>query len=312
MTQNMGLKTALAAGFIAVFSGNASAAVITNNASASGAAPGDPACSGGPGSGTSVVGAPATATYTASAPGCNVAGSATADGGYVSVVSRANSVPNSTGRLSKGTARASAGFAATNLFFTPDEGFTEAILSDIYGDTIEITMFATFSGSTSANVEENTFVTSNAGAVLEATVRFGTGQWSNIVSSGSISDAGPLTDFDSLSTSISIAQTVAWGAGSTVQMSVGSRASTSNIATNQSASAVANASNTLSFNTDGPAFALPMGFTVHAPELNIFDNQWIDPRLPDAPPQISAPGTVYLLLTGGLALSVLRRRERRL
>jgi hypothetical protein len=91
-------------------------------------------------------------------------------------------------------------------------------------------------------------------------------------------------------------------------MSIGSRASTSNIATNQSASAVANASNTLSFNTNGPAFAVPFGFTVHAPELSIFDNRWIDPRLLIVdPPQIPAPGTLYLLLTGGVLLHFLRR-----
>lgn len=71
------------------------------------------------------------------------------------------------------------------------------------------------------------------------------------------------------------------------------------------ASATFNSFNSLGFSTDGPAFILPEGYTVNAPELGIIDNRWIDPRATvDPPPSpVPLPAGLPLLLAGigGLA-----------
>lgn len=62
------------------------------------------------------------------------------------------------------------------------------------------------------------------------------------------------------------------------------------------------AMNTLEFSTTGPAFlGLPEGWTVFAPDFNIYDNQYIPVTSP-----IPLPGSLALALTGGAALAGLR------
>lgn len=63
-----------------------------------------------------------------------------------------------------------------------------------------------------------------------------------------------------------------------------------------------NSYSSLSFNPDGPAFFVPEGFTVNAPSLGIFDNQWIDPRVAaPVPSPVPLPAGGLLLLSGLLA-----------
>jgi hypothetical protein len=77
--------------------------------------------------------------------------------------------------------------------------------------------------------------------------------------------------------------------------------------------AVADASNSLKFVEGEPAFlGLPAGYTIFAPDFNIADNRWTDPRKPvGTPAPIPLPAGLPLLLSGLLALGVLRRRNRR-
>lgn len=292
--------------------GSACAATVVSSAFAGGAAPGDPACGSSPSSGQSSVPGTAAAEYASSAPGCNAVSSGTAGEGYVSAISVAGGSGNG-GRLSYATSRASASFNGFELMFTPDEGYTDAILSAIYGSTIEITLYASFSGDTNADTEANTFYTTSSSGTIEANVRFGSAQWRKVVSSAAVSDSGPITDSDTLAESISLSQVVDWGQGSSVTMSIGTRASVASAHSGSPAGAVANGSNTLSFNTNGPAFLLPEGFTVNAPELSIFNNVWVDPRIPPptgepGPAAVPLPAGFPLLVCALGALGYLRRR----
>jgi hypothetical protein len=76
---------------------------------------------------------------------------------------------------------------------------------------------------------------------------------------------------------------------------------------------LADASNSLKFVEGEPAFlGLPAGYTIFAPDFNIADNRWTDPRKPvGTPAPIPLPAGLPLLLSGLLALGVLRRRNRR-
>ena len=78
--------------------------------------------------------------------------------------------------------------------------------------------------------------------------------------------------------------------------------------TDSFAAATLSAMNTLSFSKTGPAFILPDGLTVNAPELNIFNNRWIDPRVPVAPSVVPLPAGLPLLLTALGAFGLIRRR----
>ena len=63
--------------------------------------------------------------------------------------------------------------------------------------------------------------------------------------------------------------------------------------------------NTLSFSEVGPAFFLPDGFTVDAPELNILDNQWTDPRT--AISTVPLPAGLPLMVLGLCTFSFVGR-----
>ena len=72
-----------------------------------------------------------------------------------------------------------------------------------------------------------------------------------------------------------------------------------------------NALNSLGFASTGPAFILPDGLTVNAPEIGIIDNQWTDPRnvTPDPTP-IPLPPTLLFLLAASGWLGLMRKRSR--
>lgn len=68
----------------------------------------------------------------------------------------------------------------------------------------------------------------------------------------------------------------------------------------------------LSFNPDGPAFFVPEGYTVNAPSLGIFDNQWIDTRIAvvdPGPSPVPLPASALLLIAGLGGLVTLRKRQ---
>ena len=64
--------------------------------------------------------------------------------------------------------------------------------------------------------------------------------------------------------------------------------------------------NTMSFSESGPAFTVPEGFTVNAPELNILDNVWTDPR----PSTVPVPAAAWLFGSAMLGLVGLARRKK--
>lgn len=66
-------------------------------------------------------------------------------------------------------------------------------------------------------------------------------------------------------------------------------------------------SHTVSFPSSGPAFNVPSGLTVDAPELNVFDNRWVDPRPSTTTPE---PATCGFVL-GALLLTICRARKLR-
>ena len=299
---------AIVAGFAAQ---TAQSATITNRAFAghSGAA----RCGGEPSEAVGPTSGPANATYTTGSTGCGAQSRAFADGGLVSAYSEADSFANN--QISSetfGTASANASFSASGLFFTPASGYTNQQLLTLYGNRIPVTLFVSFSAQTGAQTgESGAAYTASAGSAIDANVVFsneGSVRWREVIGSGAVSDTGELSDRDSFSDTIGLSGTVNWRRASSVSMSLSTIASASHpSAFDHFSSAFADASNTLSFNTEGPAFLLPEGFTINAPELNIFDNMWIDPRITNEVAPVPLPAAGYLMLIGLLGMRVLRR-----
>lgn len=89
--------------------------------------------------------------------------------------------------------------------------------------------------------------------------------------------------------------------------------STSLIGCSQSCGGIIDETHTISFIENELAFiGLPDGYTIFAPELNIFNNRWISPAATQpGPSPVPEPATLPLFLAGIVGVGFLARRKHR-
>ncbi len=286
------------------FSGVASAATISNTVSV------------GPGSCGSQV--PETASSSGSieleatkgGQGCQADSRAYANLGVVgvggSIESQAN-IANTTHVLSS--------FAETKIGgieLSPATGFTFASLQAIHGNFISVGVNAEFTGDLAAEVASFSSNQRSASASLSAFVEIqgSSGPKKSATSSGSFSVNSLLGDNGNRAVSAGLTPFVVTNITDTfsVTFRLNGSAFTSGFF-DSIAAAEFNGLNSLGFSSTGPAFLVPNGFTVNAPELNIFDNRWADPRIDTTP--VPLPAGLPLLLGALGFLGVVRDRQKR-
>jgi hypothetical protein len=245
--------------------------------------------------------------YTEAGPGgCKMAINASVFGGGIGIFASTSTVPGGTF-----SARAQvAGFSTmTDIFITPMAGYTGPFV-------VPVSLKVEISGNLRAEVRENAQFVRSAASGVTATVSLsganGLGGTDFSFDDGRFDDQVGITQegFDtkvligSIFTSINQDIRRPMSVGFSFSGNAGVLGGTDSFA-----SATLNAMNTMSFSKSGPAFILPDGLTINAPELNIFNNQWIDPRV--VTPPVSAvplPAGLPLLLAGLGSLAWLRRK----
>lgn len=239
------------------------------------------------------------------AAGCTMSIDGYAGGGAVGVRGTLNHVPGGTTFSQIG---ASATSAMTDIALTPlfdindkDEPFNQNF-------SVVVTLNATVDGALTAIVDNDTIFSQGGNATFKAIASLSAGSGTDsrqYLASVGASDPGfPSSDaviLDSvLNPSIVIDWRIPFSASFNVQADAAAASGGVSFVTS-----TFDSYDSLSFSKDGPAFILPDGFTVNAPELNIFNNQWIDPRANVVP----LPAGLPLLLSGLAALGFLRRRN---
>ena len=201
------------------------------------------------------------------------------------------------------------------IMITPDGSQSEAELLAIYGSTISVGVNADATGVAATQLDAGSTNSRNSSATLRAFTEIsgfigGAPQRDNStafvqsVDSNVTGQTGPKNLFANATPSI----TVSWDKPLEIIFRLQGELDTAGY-TDSLALASIVASDSLSFSKTGSAFILPEGFTVNAPELNIFDNRWIDPRDPKEPSPVPIPASLPLMLSG-LGLTALARRRR--
>ena len=124
-------------------------------------------------------------------------------------------------------------------------------------------------------------------------------------------NSGLLSDFDDFGQAMNPTILQDWRIGMSIIFNLDTNVSVVSSNGGNIFSSTLDAYNSLSFSKTGPAFLLSEGFTINAPELNIFDNRWVDPRAPVGPSPVPLPASLPLLLLGGLALGAVRHAQRK-
>ena len=152
-----------------------------------------------------------------------------------------------------------------------------------------------------------------ARATLSGAFAFGSNSTSDTVrvdASASAQHSGLLSAFDNFGQSMMPTILQDWRLPMTVSFDLDTRTSAGGFEEGNIFTGSLDAFNSLGFSTTGPAFILPDGFTVNAPELNIVNNQWIDPRAAPVVPAVPLPAGLPMLLSGLVGFAALKRRRK--
>jgi hypothetical protein len=233
-----------------------------------------------------------------------------AGGGAVGVKGTLSQTP---GKSSIHQIRANVSSSMTSIAITPEAGRDAKGLFETYGSAIPVTVNAAIEGSLSASVATNSPFVRGAQAVLRANLNFsGFSEPGNPVSkrvdffkSEGATNSGADTVGDVFAQSLTATLLLDWSIPFVVEFSMGGSAGTSGYG-DSFATAVFDSLNSLSFSKTGPAFILPDGFTVNAPELNIINNRWSDPRLISPVP---LPASLPILAVALGILGIIQRKR---
>ena len=247
-------------------------------------------------------------SYSQTGPGgCSMAINANVFGGGIGVFATTTTIPGGTF-----SARAQVGGQSlmTDIIITPLIGYTGPFL-------IPVQVHAQIGGSLRGEVREDAQFARAANASVNATVTLsgarGLGGSDSVFDSQRFDDSAGITS-EGLATKTLIGSLFASidhdiRRPMTVNFSLSGGAAVVG-GTDSFASATLNAMNTLSFSKTGAAFILPNGLTVNAPELNIFNNRWVDPRVVTPPVStVPLPAGLPLLLAGLGTFGWLRRKQ---
>ncbi len=241
--------------------------------------------------------------------GCSAAISARAGAGYVGVRGNLSSSPvPGTGTYEM---QASGASFMRGITISPGAGRTTADLLAQYGQFIDITVNASVSGTLTGIVSPgDTQFARVAGVLMGGSVELITPVGRDMQSASANYGFNTIRDpkvsgTNFLGANLRPSVLADWQQAFQVNFRFGGNGNIGGFA-DTNAFADFDGFNSLSFATDGPAFILPDGFTVNAPELNIFDNQWIDPRAD--PSVVPLPAGLPLLL-GAIAFLGLTRRK---
>lgn len=234
---------------------------------------------------------------------CEVAAVAYADAGVVGIAGNVSQfLESDVGTMAVGSF-ASVSISDIRLEAAPGHTLTGLIM--LYGDTIEIGLNAALTGvvSTELSTSSQSFVRS-AEADLRGGVEIRSGSITNGLSffeAAMVADGPNVSINDSGNINIPLAPTISANVSQPIRVTFRLNGDAQTAGHGDAfANANYSADNSLGFSPTGPAFFLPEGFTVNAPEVGIIDNQWIDPRVAPVP----IPLTGLLLLSGLCVLGV--------
>jgi hypothetical protein len=240
---------------------------------------------------------------------CTVAADAYAGGGAIGY--RATATMNSfIGPAGSYIIQGGARTVMSDIYITPTFDVNDPVAIQTYGYQVGVTLNAAISGIASA-ATENSNDSAGAGNSIKATVTLsGTSEPGNqvfntldVFGGAGTSSSGPLQDFDILDQAILVSITQDWRFPMSLIFNFDTNVSVSAFGGGNILSSTLDAYSSLSFSETGPAFLLPDGFTVNAPELNIINNRWIDPRA------VPEPGGLPMMLAALGSVWMLRRRS---
>ncbi|MFK7868622.1 MAG: VPLPA-CTERM sorting domain-containing protein [Roseobacter sp.] len=238
--------------------------------------------------------------------GCRVDVSAGTLGGGLTVTGTAGAFEGSTSavRIRATATQSTAGLMLTPLFdvntYTGPTyiGLSANIAFDGFLDA-EVAQGVPFVRSAAAFLRADATITGKSGPNLFDTAR-NTRTYENSV--GVINSPGEDLAFDLINAMLLPTISHDWRAPFSLAMSLTGTAGAFGSGDTK-ATGVFDSGNTLSFSKTGPAFLLPDGFTISAPELNIVNNRWIDPRVQVSPVPLPAGVPLLLAAVGSLALA---------
>ncbi|PTX54637.1 putative secreted protein [Litoreibacter ponti] len=244
---------------------------------------------------------------------CTVAGDSVAGGGVIAYRATAT-FDRSLGPAGSVRIQGGARSVMSDIFLTPLFDVDDPDIPFNTDFTIDLQLNASLEGTATGAVANDTGQ-AGGGAGITATVSLsGSPSPGNFSSNSAVVRGGAgadwvnlLSDYDDFSSAMMPLIRHDWRQPFSVIFNMDTNTSASAFGANQ-ATGTLDAFNSLSFSKVGPAFILPDGFTVNAPELNIVDNRWIDPRIPEVAP-VPLPAGLPLLLAGLGALGFVLRRK---
>lgn len=298
-----------------IFSANFAAAATLNSVSAVNGGGGSTGCGTAPSDVVTNSTNTVTATVNDGASNCTLFVEATAGGGLVAARGTLNGSGGST--TANGQASANANSRMTDIYLRPlfdvtdpDEAFNtnfqisvtlNATVDAVMSGVVDASGFGNWQGGAQGIVQGFAEVTGFSSSNNPVSNR------ANFYANAGASARGG-TDADSAILSESLAPTILvdWRIPLGVNFNLNGDVTVNGGFGLPNQTGSFDASNTLSFSKTGPAFIIPNAFTVNAPDLNIFNNRWIDPRT-TAPQVVPLPASLPMLLAGLAGLLMIRR-----